>query len=124
MRVPFVITIFMLALFGLLALNHSSFEPRTILVGGEYTVQTSEIRNGDMLILFARVKVVEGGQVTGKIRVLGGVLEVAGQVDGDIQAYGSQVDVETPSAQINGTINTIYSLPELPALPSILLVVS
>lgn len=123
MRFYLAISTFMLAVFGLFTFN-ASFEPRTILVGGEYTVQAGETRAGDMLILFARVQIAEGGQVAGKIRVIGGELDVAGQVSGDIRAYGGDVKVRTPSAQIFGTINTIYSLRGLPSFPSILLVIS
>jgi hypothetical protein len=123
MRIHFLITTFILALFGLSTIK-TTFNPHAVLVGGEYTVQADETRVGDMLILFARVKIVEGGQVAGNIQVIGGVLEVAGQVGGDIHAYGSDVNVKTPSAQVDGTINTIYSLRGLPSFPFILLVIS
>jgi hypothetical protein len=115
---------FALALLGLFSGNGSSFKPRAVLVGGEYTVQAGETRQGDMLILFARVKVAESGQVAGNIRVFGGVLEIAGQVNGDVHAYGSEVHLDTLSARIDGAINTIYSLRDLPLVPSILLVIS
>lgn len=124
MRVPFVMTMFALALLGLFSGNGSSFKPRAVLVGGEYTVQAGETRQGDMLILFARVKVAESGQVAGNIRVFGGVLEIAGQVNGDVHAYGSEVHLDTPSARVDGAINTTISLRGLPCFPSILLVIS
>lgn len=124
MRVPFVMTILVLALFGLFSWNCSSFKPRAILVGGEYTVQAGEARQGDMLILFARVTVAKNGQVTGNIRGFGSVLEIAGQVNGDVHAYGSEVRLDTPSARVDGSINTTGSLRGLPRFPSILLVIS
>jgi hypothetical protein len=123
MRTTVLVSIIFLALLGLFAPKNSSY-PNALLVGGEYTVQSEETRSGDMLLLFARVNVAEGGKVTGNILVIGGVLEVAGQVGGNIHAYGGEVNVKTPSAKVDGSINTIYSLHGLPAFPSILLVIS
>lgn len=123
MRTTILVSLIFLTLLGLF-IPKTSIHPATILVGGEYTIQVGEIRSGDMLLLFARVNVAEGGQVAGNIQAFGSVLEVAGQIAGDIDAYGSQVNVDTPSARIDGVINTIYSLRGLPLVPSILLVIS
>lgn len=123
MRATFLVSLIFLALFGLF-LPKTPIHPATILVGGEYTVQAGETRSGDMLVLFARVNVVEGGQVIGNIQALGSALEVAGRVSGDINAYGSEVRVDTPSAQVDGAINTVYSMGGLLLIPSILLVIS
>lgn len=123
MRATFLISVIFLALLGLLA-PKTSTRPAAILVGGEYNVQAGETRSGDMLILFAQVKIAEGGQVAGNIKAVGSVLEVTGQVAGDIDAYGSQVNVNTPFARVDGVINTVYSLRSLPLVPSILLVIS
>ncbi len=123
MRAAILVSVIFLALLGLFT-PQISIHPAAILVGGEYTVQAGETRQGDMLILFARVKVAENGQVAGDIQVVGGVLEIAGQVNGDVHAYGSDVRLDTPSARVDGAVNTIYSLRGLPLVPSILLVIS
>jgi hypothetical protein len=123
MRTTVLVSIIFLALLGLFVPNDSSY-PSALLVGGEYTVQDDETRSGDMLLLFARVNVAEGGKVTGNILVIGGILEVSGRIGGNILAYGGEVNVKTPSAKVDGNINTIHSLRGLPAFPSILLVIS
>ena len=123
MRTTILVSLIFLALLGLI-LPTTFTRPATILAGGEYTVLAGETRSGDMLLLFARVNVAEGGQVIGNIQVFGSVLEVAGHVSGDINAYASEVNVDTPSAQVDGAINTAYSLGGLLLVPSILLVIS
>lgn len=123
MRATLLISIIFLALLGLFAPKTSSL-PATILVGGEYTVQAGETRSGEMLLLFARVNVAEGGLVDGNLQVFGSVLEVSGHVSGKIQAYGSQVNLETPKAQVDGAVTRIGSLRGLPKFPSILWVIS
>lgn len=123
MRAAILVSVVFLALLGWFA-PQISVHPAAVLVGGEYTVQAGETRQGDMLILFGRVKVAENGQVAGNIQVVGGVLEIAGQVSGDVHAYGSDVRLDTPSARVDGVINTVYSLRSLPLVPSILLVIS
>lgn len=123
MRATFLVSLILLALFGLFIPETPAY-PAMILVGGEYTVQAGETRSGDMLLLFARVNVAEGGQVVGNIQVFGSALEVAGRVSGDINVYGGKVSVDAPSAQVDGAINTAYSLNGLLLIPSILLVIS
>ncbi|RPH63439.1 MAG: hypothetical protein EHM81_00190 [Chloroflexi bacterium] len=123
MRATILISVLFLALLGLFA-PKTSTRPAAILIGGEYTVQAGETRSGDMFLLFAQVKIAEGGQVAGNIQVFGSVLEVSGHVSGDIQAYGSDLSVDTLAAQVDGTINTLGSLRGLPKFPSFLLVIS
>jgi len=122
LRANLLISLIVLTLF-------SSFFPKNnsttslLVIGGEYTVQPGEIRHGDALLLMARVKIAEGGTLDGNIRLYGSHLEVGGQVDGDIHSYGGQVSL-SPVAQVQGTINTIYSLTGLPRFPSILISIS
>jgi hypothetical protein len=123
MRATILVSLIFLALLGLLA-PKTPIHPATILVGEQYTVLAGETRQGDMLVLFARVTVAEGGQVDGDIIVVGGVFEIAGQVSGDAHAYASDVSLDTPSARVDGAVNTVYSLRGLPLVPSILLVIS
>lgn len=122
MRTSLLILVLALALLGLLApktsTNHS-----LIVIGGEYTVQSSETRRGDVVLILARVNIVEGGSVEGNIHLFGSVLNIAGQVRGQVQAYGGKVSVDN-SAQVDGAITTDGPLPGLPLFPSILLVVS
>ncbi len=122
MRAIILIALIFLALFGLFAPQIPC--PAAIIIGGEYTVQAGETRSGDMLLIFTRVKVVDGGLVDGNLQVFGSLLEVSGSVNGDIQAYGSDVSIDTPLAQIAGVVNTLGSLRGLPKFPSLLLVIS
>jgi hypothetical protein len=123
MRAIIMVSIIFLTFLGLFVPKKSSY-PSAILIGGEYTVQSGETRSGDMLLLFTHVKVDQGGQVDGSLHVFGSDLQVSGYVSGDIVAYGSRVTVEIPAAQIDGTINNLGSLRELPKFPSFLLVIS
>jgi hypothetical protein len=101
----------------------SNINPGLILIGGEYTVQSGETRQGDVLLLFARINITEGGKVSGTIQSFGSDLEVEGSVAGEVFSYGGEVNVK-PSARIDGSINTTASLHGLPQLPSILMVIS
>ena len=101
----------------------AAIQPGTILIGGEYTVQPGEIRHGDLLAIFAQVKIAEGGEVEGQVRVYGGELEVAGSVAKNIQSFGSKLTMN-PTAKIAGEVNSVDYVHGWLLLPSILLVVS
>ncbi len=64
----------------------SAIHPGTVVIGGEYTVEPGEVRHGDMIAVFARVKIAEGGEVTGQIRVYGGELDVADSIAKNTQS--------------------------------------
>ena len=121
-RLIAVFTLFILTLVNLFAPLAATL-PNTVLIGGEYTIQPGEIRHGDLLALFAQVKIAEGGEVTGQVRVYGGELVVAGSVAADVQSFGSKLTIN-PTAQIAGKVNSIDCLRGWFLLPSILLVIS
>jgi hypothetical protein len=100
----------------------STIHPNTVLIGGEYTVQPGEVRHGDMLAFFARVKIAEGGEVAGQVHVYGGELDVAGVVE-NIQTFGSKLTVDS-TAKIAGDTHSVDYVRVWFLLPSILLVVS
>jgi hypothetical protein len=123
LRISLVISLFALAaLFGFLA-PKTTIDPGVILVGGEYTVQPGETRNGDMVILFGQFNVENGGTVTGNVYLVGSGLDIKGTVTGEIYSYGGDVKV-VPSTQTGREFNTIDSFHRLPRLPSILMVIS
>ncbi len=122
LRTSLLISLIALSLLGLFS---PAVAPKTglIVIGGEYTIQPGETRSGDVLLIFATVNLAQGGVVTGNLHLFGSRLEVTGQVEGQIEAYGSNVSL-LPSAQVQGTVNTLFSLRELPLLPAILLAIS
>jgi hypothetical protein len=122
LRTSLLILLLALSLLGLFA---PAVAPQTglIVIGGEYTIQPGETRSGNSLLIFATVNLAEGGVVAGNLRLFSSRLQVNGQVEGQIDAYGSQVSL-SPSAQVRGAVNILFSLRELPLLPSILLVIS
>jgi hypothetical protein len=121
-RISFVISAFVLILLGFFA-QANSINPGVILIGGEYTVQAGETRQGDMIIVFAQVDIENGGAVDGNIHLIGSSLSVKGLVAGKIDSYGSDVSVDA-FAQVEREINTIGSVHGLPQLPSILMIIS
>jgi hypothetical protein len=121
-RLIAILALFILTLISLFAPLVATL-PGTVLIGGEYTVQPGEIRRGDLLALFAQVKIAEGGEVDGQVRVYGGELVVAGNVAKNVQSFGSKLTVN-PTAQITGKVNSIDYLRGWFLLPSILLVIS
>ncbi len=122
LRISFAITSIILILTCIFS-PLMKINPGLILIGGEYTVQAGETRQGDVYLLFARINVAEGGKVSGTIQSIGSDLEVDGLVTGEIFSYGGEVKMN-PSARIEGSINTTASLHGLPQLPSILMVIS
>lgn len=104
-RLIAIVSLFALTLASLLA-PLAAIHPGTVVIGGEYTVQPGEVRHGDMIVLFARVKIANGAEITGQIRT-----------------FSSQVTIDS-AAKVNGKIQSMEPLPGGILLPSILLVVS
>ncbi len=104
-RLLAIVSLFALTIASLLA-PLAAVHPGTVVIGGEYTVQPGEIRHGDMIILFARVKIAAGGEVTGQIR-----------------AFGSELTIDS-AAKIDKDTQSVEPLPMKILLPSLLLVVS
>ncbi len=122
LRTSLLISLLTLVLLGLFT---ATVAPQTglIVIGGEFTIQPGETRSGNALLIFATVNLAREGVVAGNLRLFGSRLEVNGRVEGQIEAYGSDLNLQ-PSAQVVGAVNTFFALRELPLLPSILLVIS
>ena len=121
-RLIAIVALFFLTLISFFA-PLAAIHPGTILIGGEYTVQPGEIRHGDLLAVFAQVKIADGGEVTGQVHVYGGELEVNGSLDEGLRSFGSKLTVKS-TAQIAGEVSSVDYLRGWFLLPSILLVVS
>ena len=125
LRINLFLAVLVLALMGWFAQFTSTPADHTALVviGGEYTVQPGELRQGDVYVLFAQVNIEAGGQASGDIHALASDLKVNGVVSGNIDSWFSDINIGK-LANIAGQINSTGFHLEQMLVPSILLVVS
>ena len=72
------------------------------LFGDDIVVEPGEVRDCDVIVVQGEVVVMEGGAVTGSVSVVGGDVEIAGAVDGDVWASGDAL--LQPSADVTGDV--------------------
>ncbi len=88
------------------------------IIGGEYTVPSGRIIQGDLVSLFAHVTLEEGAQVNGKIHTFSSDLIVDGKVSHGIFSLASQV-IRSRTAQILESVKEIHLVPCVLLLPQI-----
>jgi hypothetical protein len=98
--------IFLMLLCGLLlAACETQGAVRGMLVlSGEHRIQSGESVQGDLALLSGQVALDEGARVEGSVYMVGGTLDLRGEVDGDLSQIGGQLNIEN-SAQIEGNVN-------------------
>ena len=78
--------------------------PHEIIIGNNFTLESGETLNDDLVIIGGNATLEAGSTVNGNIMLLGGNLEVAGTVNGDIAATGGYLELED-SAVVSGSID-------------------
>jgi cytoskeletal protein CcmA (bactofilin family) len=102
-RLP-VLLLPLLALLLLSACEENGAYSGTLVAEGTHTVTAGETLRGLLAILGGDVHIQEGARVTGPVFMLGGTLDIQGQVDGDVSLVGGSLTLG-PSARIEGDLN-------------------
>jgi hypothetical protein len=105
-------------IFTSLAGWQSYIKPDSLVVGGVYTIHRGQVLSGDLDGVFSQIILEDGARVTGEIRSLSSVLDLAGTVDGAIFAVGSDVIVRETAAlaQSPRQLETIHYVVLLPPM--------
>ena len=77
-----------------------------VVLGGTYRLESGEILDGDLAVIGGAAYLEEESRVTGSVLVLGGNLEVYGQIDGDVIIVGGNTNLG-PAASIKGDVATL-----------------
>jgi len=77
-----------------------------IILGNDYTLESGDVLDSDLLILGGNAELEEGSVVQGSVFVLGGNIRIAGEVDGDLGVLGGNVNL-TNSAVVHGDVSTL-----------------
>jgi hypothetical protein len=77
-----------------------------IVLGSDYTLESGDILEGDLLVFGGNVTIEKDAVVEGSIFVLGGNTSISGEVQGDMAVLGGNVDLERPSV-IRGDLFTL-----------------
>ncbi len=77
-----------------------------VVLGGTYRLESGEILDGDLAVIGGAAYLEEESRVTGSVLVLGGNLEVYGQIDGDVIIVGGNTNLG-PAALIRGDVATL-----------------
>jgi hypothetical protein len=87
------------------ALASESSDGRVVL-GGTYRLESGDVLDGDLAIIGGAAYLEEESRVTGSVLVLGGNLDVYGQIDGDVIIIGGNTNLG-PAALIRGDVATL-----------------
>lgn len=75
-----------------------------LVLSGDHRLVSGESVQGDLALLSGQVALEEGALVDGSVYMVGGILDLQGEVSGDISQIGGQLNIG-PSAQIEGDVN-------------------
>ncbi len=77
-----------------------------VVIGGTYRLESGDVLDGDLAIIGGAAYLEEESRVTGSVLVLGGNLDVYGQIDGDVIILGGNTNLG-PAALIRGDVATL-----------------
>jgi hypothetical protein len=118
MKVIFLPLVIFMFLVVLITSTFAVINHNTYIVGGEYVVHEGEFIDGNLVVLFAQVKLEKNTHIQGSIRSLSSTVDIRGTVKGNILSLESEVLVRN-SAQINvipddtGVFPFVILLPEM-----------
>ncbi len=84
------LTVFVL---GFLPITAYAASPNAVVIGNNYTLESGETLNDDLLILGGNVYLMNGSTVNGNIVLFGGSIDAAGTVNGEIVVFGGTVNL-------------------------------
>jgi hypothetical protein len=99
---------------GSLLFTGAVFQPGAngVLFRDSLTVSSRQIYSGDLIAVESSITIEQGATFDGNIILIGGSLESAGSINGDIASLGASAHF-APTATINGTIACMGSAPAL-----------
>ena len=83
-----------------------SGEPGKIVVGDNYTLESGEELNGDLVVFGGNVTVEEDANLNGNLVVFGGTISSNGNLNGDVVVFGGQIALDE-KAVVAGDVVTI-----------------
>ena len=77
-----------------------------VVFGTNFTLNSGEVIDGDLLVFGGNVTLEEGSVVEGEAIIWGGNVEVSGSVEGDLVCFGGLVRL-TATADVDGDVATV-----------------
>jgi hypothetical protein len=99
-----------LALASLLAAGAARFRGDGILFRESFTLPAGAVREGNLIALDSAVTLEEGSTVTGNLVLIGGSLDAAGRIAGDVASVGGRVRLAATSS-VGGEVAAIGPAP-------------
>ena len=116
---------------GLFPITAFAASPADVVIGNNYTLNSGEVLNDDLLVIGGNVNLMNGSTINGSVVLIGGSMNAAGTVNGEIAVFGGTLNLAStfilygdlitagasvnrdPAAQINGQIHTGENAPYL-----------
>lgn len=95
-----------------------SAAPSLVIMGGEHTLHTGDIIDGDLMIIFADLKLEPGAQVCGNIASFSSTIHTQGLIQGDLFSLDGEITAAAP-ADLSGDQHVYDILPFDVLLPAI-----
>lgn len=83
-----------------------SGEPGKIVFGDNYTLESGEELNGDLVVFGGNVTVEDDADLNGNLVVFGGTISSNGNLNGDVVVFGGQISLDE-NAVVAGDVVTI-----------------
>jgi hypothetical protein len=80
--------------------------PGKIIVGDNFTLDSGEVLNGDLVVFGGNVTLEENADLNGSLVVFGGTIASNGNVNGDVVVFGGQIKLDK-NAVVTGDVVTI-----------------
>jgi hypothetical protein len=77
-----------------------------VIFGSNFTLESGEIFNGDLVVFGGNVTVENGADLNGNLVVFGGTITSDGNINGDVVIMGGQVELDE-NAVVDGDLVTI-----------------
>ncbi len=77
-----------------------------LVIGGNFTLESGEVIEGDLAVIGGDVTLKEGSVVEGDVVVIGGTLDAAGVIQGDLGQLGGNITMRE-SLRVDGSIDSV-----------------
>lgn len=81
-------------------------EPGKIIFGDNYTLETGESLEGDLVVFGGNVTIEQDADLNGNLVVFGGIISSDGNVNGDVVVFGGQISLDE-NAVVSGDVVTV-----------------
>ena len=82
----------------------SDGEPPALVVGESFTLHAGEMLDGDLVVVGGNATLEEGSVVEGSVVIWGGSVDIAGEVENDVAAFGGSVYLDDTAEVENDVI--------------------